>query len=139
MHYFINLLLASVCMILCPLEARAIGDDIDMDELPAGAQFILSNNFDVSDIYSIHTTKSKSKGPSYTVYFNSGRKAVFNSLGDWILLDYVKDAVPYLLVPSKIRNYIAAKYGPYVYPVYIQKVKNKMEIKLNNEIVMQLK
>lgn len=139
MRYFIILLFANVCMFLCPLETKAIEDHIDMDDLPVGAQFILSNNFDVADINTIHIKKSKSKGSSYMVSFKSGCKAVFNSLGDWVLLDFVKEAIPYSLVPSKIRNYVAAKYGPYVYPVFIQKVKNKIEIKLNNEIVMLLK
>ena len=109
---------------------------MSFEELPTVAQNILLFCFEQSDIVSIHKDKKKKE---FVVNLKGGKKVVFNEMGEWILLDCKNEFAPFQLVPSKIRNHIASVYGPYVHPVYVEKMKHKFKIRLNNYIELIIK
>lgn len=132
----IVLLLISLILITFSLEAKNLTGDINIEDIPKSAKFIIDNHFDELEIASI-TFKEQEK--NYLVKFNDGKRILFNAIGDWLMIDCKNEQIPLLLVPSWIRNNIAKKFGPYTYAICISKIKRKVHIKLSNqvELVMQ--
>lgn len=118
------------------MNAYESNDDIEVEDLPKSAKFIINNHFGAIDISSI---VHKEHDKSYLVKFKDGKKIMFDAIGDWIYIDCKNEFIPLLLVPSWIRNQIAKKYGPYTHPVQMSKDKRKIKIKLSNQVELELK
>ena len=116
-----------------PLEV-ALMLPINFDELPLIAKQIIINFFDTDDVI---TCQRANVGKRYVVRLRNKIKIFFNESGHWISIDCGKQKVPENLIPSKIRNNVAKKYGPYVFVVKIRKLnKNKINILLNNGVYL---
>lgn len=131
--------IAFLMIFYCSLFASSPIVQLDIEELPLSARNVVYSNFDLSEIVTIQKKTDTRSKVRYTVKSKDGKVAVFNTIGEWISLDWNNEVIPYMLVPSTIRNHIAQKFGPYVHPVAIKKIKKKYRIVLNNHIVLVLK
>lgn len=139
MQKILILLFASLSMLIPNVYAGTFSEQMSLEDLPKGAQLLIKNNFNTHDIISISEKDSKRIKNEYQVKFKHGKKAIFNSIGDWVLLDFNSEIIPYLLVPSKIRNTIAERFGPHIQPVAIRKYKKKIWVRLDNSMEMIVK
>lgn len=109
---------------------------LNVQDLPRSAVLILENHFNDCKIISI-TRKTRDNG--YRVEFSDKKVIQFSEIGEWTYINCRKTSVPLLLIPSKIRNMIAQKYGPQAFPTMMCKFKQKFKLILDNQIELEMK
>ena len=100
-------------------------------ELPEVSKILLASHFKDSRIVKIICNPKKH---TYKVDLDKGKSIVFNETGEWIGINCKGEPIPFLLIPSHIRNKIAHLYGMQACPIEIRKVKKKIHVMLNNGI-----
>ena len=137
MRNIIVLLLTTMALLLSSQKVNAEERQIEQNELPKSAQFILASHFADSQINTVSITDKKD---GYRVKFIDKTVILFNVIGDWVSIDCQNSPIPFMLVPSWIRNQIAEKFGPKAYPVKMDKnKKKKIRLKLDNGIELEMK
>lgn len=106
---------------------------VTINDLPVMARQMIIINFGLKDVVSCKLTHS---GTRFLVRLTNKRSVFFNESGQWVFIDCGGCNVPDVLVPSKIRNLIAEKYGPYVHVIKISQKDKKTKVTLNNEVKM---
>lgn len=109
--------------------AHAAGDRPDnYDNLPDKARTFIGQYFGNRNV----STVKKERYPiEYEVVFADGTKAEFDADGDWMQVDCRNEAVPAVIVPLQIREYVDAKY-PSQSIVGVSRDRKGYDVELSN-------
>ncbi|MBQ6310666.1 MAG: PepSY-like domain-containing protein [Bacteroidales bacterium] len=121
---------------ICLFIASGCGDKIIPNtELPVEAQTFIKANFPDSPI---SYAKKDYEGLSYKyeVRLNDGTQIDFTKRGDWDKVDCQMSAVPEVLVPAMIANYVQTNYAGSVI-VKIDKERYGHKIELSNDLELK--
>lgn len=120
-------LLALLCLFV---SASSCADDepIPADRLPAAAKAFVQANFPEAKI--IYAEKD---GNSYECRLNDGIQIEFDKKGNWKKVDCNFTAVPAVLVPKPIQQYVATNFTGCVI-TKIEKERYGYDIELSNDI-----
>ena len=127
-----RILLSLVSLFLCSLLHSEVLP-VETYYLPEPAQILLVSHFKdpVVDKATLDT-----KDHTYQVLLKDGKQFTFDYFGDWLSIDCIKEAVPLLLVPRRVRSKVARSYGFATKPVKMVKHKQShrayIHVKLNN-------
>lgn len=104
---------------------------ITINDLPVMARQMIITNFGLHNVLSCHLTHN---GTRFLVRLEGKRRVFFDEAGRWVYINCRYQNVPEILVPSKVRNHIAEKYGPYVQVVKMTREKRVIKVMLSNEV-----
>lgn len=103
----------------------------DLEQLPRVSRVLLSSHFKNNKVIKVTCNKKKR---TYKVNFDKGMSIAFDKNGEWTGIDCNREPVPFLLVPSMIRNKVARMYGVQTNVIKLMKTKRKICVYLNNGI-----
>jgi len=119
--------------IFLPFTAKADNDrPIPPEQLPEAAKTFIQKTFpEIAIAYAeIETEGQRTK---YEVRLNDGTEIDFNGAGEWDKVDCNYKAVPAVLVPEAIANYVKTNYAS-AFIVKIDKELYGWDIELNNDL-----
>ena len=130
-RYMKNVILTLVALVAFLAPAKADNDrPISPDQLPAAAKTFIQQNFPDLTIAYAEIDQEYAK-TTYEVRLSDGTKVEFKGDGQWDKVDCKYKAVPTVLVPEVIVNYVSAHYvGALI--TKIDKELYGYEIELNN-------
>lgn len=121
-------LIAGVLAIAGTAGAASAATPEKYDRLPDKARTFISEYFGSSDIASV---KKEQFPTEYEVVFRSGAKAEFDADGEWMEVDCRSEAVPSVIVPQPIREYVNEKY-PNQKIVGVSRDRRGYDVELSN-------
>ena len=128
-----KVVLVLLCVQVICLTACAKGDKIvTFAELPTVAQTFVETHFGKQNI-SIVMKDSEIFDTSYDVIMKDGSKVEFDKKGEWTSVKCINNAVPKVIVPQSISEYVSQNY-PDVLITGIEKDKKEFEIHLSNRL-----
>lgn len=105
---------------------------VDTGDLPTKTTMFIADYFPGCKVVSID--KDRDFGVvSYDVVLSCGVKLEFDKSGDWTEVDCSPNEVPNAIVPSKILEYVSAKYSDN-FIVKIERKWSNYKVELNNDI-----
>ena len=105
---------------------------IEAGEMPTKTTMFISDYFPECDIVAIDKDRELG-GISYDVVLNCGVKLEFDGKGEWTSVDCERSQVPDGIIPSKILDFVLAKYQNN-FIVMIERDWNHYKVELNNDI-----
>lgn len=126
-------MIAICCMMSFNIVANAGNDKpINVNELPAKAQILLSKHFKGQKVM-LATIESGVVSRSYDVVLRNGTKLEFDKKGNLTEIDCKQGIVPSQLIPQPIKNYLKENYrGEAVRKIELN--KKEYEVELTNGI-----
>ena len=123
------LMIAICCMMSFNIVANAGNDKpINVKELPAKAQTLLSKNFKGQKVM-LATIESGIVSRSYDVVLRNGTKLEFDKKGNLTEIDCKQSIVPSQLIPQPIKNYLKENYrGEIVRKIELNKKEYEVEL-----------
>lgn len=119
-------------VITLPLRLFSANEvEVKVEDLPEVSRILLASHFNESKVVKI---TCNSKKHLYKVSLDKGKSITFNEEGEWVGINCNREPIPYLLIPSHIRNKIAHMYGTQAGATEIRKIKKKVFVMLNNGI-----
>ena len=118
---------------MLPFTAKADNErPISPDQLPEAARTFIQKTFpEIAIAYAeIETEGQRTK---YEVRLNDGTEIDFNGNGEWDKVDCKYKAVPAVLVPEAITNYVKANHADF-FITQIDKELYGWSIELNNDL-----
>jgi uncharacterized protein YuzE len=125
-------LVALLCMLLQSVTCLADDKIIPVEQLPASAKTFVKKYFPQATI-EYATKDTEFMGTTYEVRLSDGTEVDFDKKGNWDNVDCKTKAVPALLVPAAIAQYVKAHY-PNTVIVKIDKERGGYEIELSNDL-----
>ncbi len=109
---------------------------ITVEQLPASAQKFLKQHFSESKAVLVKM-ETEGLGKSYEVRLSDGTKIEFNKEGAWRDVDCGKRAVPQVLVPNQIKEFVKANYAGFeIVEVEIDKT-DEYDVTLHNGLKLE--
>ena len=123
------LMIAICCMMSFNIVANAGNDKpINVNELPANAQTLLSKHFKGQKVM-LATIESGVVSRSYDVVLRNGTKLEFDKKGNLTEIDCKQGIVPSQLIPQPIKNYLKVNYrGETVRKIELNKKEYEVEL-----------
>lgn len=127
--YFVFLLLAFVS-----LQSCQAGDVITMDakRLPAAAREFITRHFPDTKISYIKI-ESELLSKTYEVVLTDRTKIEFDGDGDWEEIDGKRKALPEVLVPDYVKQFVSQQY-PEVFYTKLERDRGELEVRLSNRL-----
>ena len=98
------------------------------DQLPHRARTFIGEYFADRSVANVR----REQWPTcYEVVFADGTKAEFDADGDWMEVDCRREAVPTVIVPQQIREYVGARY-PAQHIVSVSRDRRGYDVELSN-------
>ena len=130
MKLFRLLSVAAICLLFTAVSC-AHDRIIPVTQLPAQAQTFIKAHFaDKTVAY------AKQDGAKYEVKFNDGAEVEFTRRGEWDKVDCKFSAVPDVLVPELIKNYVTTNF-PGTMITKIDKERHGFDIELSNDLELK--
>lgn len=107
---------------------------ISVEQLPAKVKDFVKTYFEGTTI-TLAQVENRATLTQYELELSDGTDLQFNRAGRWTEIKMKKKSVPSVLIPEKIRIYVAATY-PDAYIKEIEHDSRLYEIVLNNDIEM---
>ena len=125
-----NYLLAALMSLLLLSITSCDDRPITVDQLPAAAKTLVQQHF--PDLTVIYAEKDfEILGSKYDARLSDGTEIGFNSKGDWTKVDRNLEAVPAVLIPEVIANYVGTSFaGASI--TKIEKTRRGYEVELSN-------
>ncbi len=128
-----KVILVLLCVQTISLTACAERDKIvTFAELPAVAQTFVETHFGKQNV-SVVMKDTEIFDTSYDVIMKDGSKVEFNKKGEWTSVKCLNKAVPNVIVPQSISEFVSQNY-PGVLITGIEKDKREYEIRLSNRL-----
>ena len=130
MKLFRLLSVAAICLLFTAVSC-AHDRIIPVTQHPAQAQTFIKTHFaDKTVAY------AKQDGAKYEVKFNDGAEVEFTRRGEWDKVDCKFSAVPDVLVPELIKNYVTTNF-PGTMITKIDKERHGFDIELSNDLELK--
>lgn len=128
-------LAALLCMMMQTVSTFAGDRLITTEQLPAAAKAFIQENFPAQGI--TYAKKDFDDGRRrYEVRLDNGFELDFDKQGNWDKVDCQYEAVPALIVPTLIANYVNTSY-PSAQIVKIDKERYGYKIELSNDLELK--
>ncbi|MBO5086174.1 MAG: PepSY-like domain-containing protein [Paludibacteraceae bacterium] len=127
-YLFLMLLPMVIGLASCDYHDRMM----EVGDLPTRSTEFISTYFPECEIVAIDKDRDIN-GVTYDVVLNCGVKLEFKSSGEWREVDCEPDAVPVLIIPEKILQFVNNKY-PDSYVVSIERKLTRYLVDLNNDL-----
>ncbi len=128
----INVLVLTLACLMFSTISCANDKPIPVDKLPVPAKAFVEKHFQGKSI--VYAEKD---GRDYECRLSDGTKVAFNKKGDWKNVDANdKTAVPAVLVPSAIMQYVASNF-PGSIITKIEKERYGYDIELSNDLELK--
>ena len=127
---FMRRFLYTLLALMLVLPAAAEDVEIQFDQLPEKAQKVVKKAFPDTKIKKVEMERRASL-IQYEVKLSGGIKMQFNKDGKFTECECIKSAVPDMLIPEKIRNYLKKEF-PGRTVMRIEHDSKLFEILLNN-------
>lgn len=98
------------------------------DRLPDKARTFINEYFGERNVASVRKEQFPTE---YAVVFEDGSKAEFDADGEWMEVDCRREAVPSVIVPQQIREFVTAKY-PNQKIVGVSRDRRGYDVQLSN-------
>ncbi|MGO3109620.1 PepSY-like domain-containing protein [Sphingobacterium sp. JB170] len=123
--------IVAVAVTFLAINTQAQEKAIAVNQMPPAAQEFVKKHYDVKSVSYVILEDERFSGKEYKVAFTDGTELEFDSKGRWTEIDAQRQAVPAVIVPENIRNYVNQSF-PNNKIVQISRSSRKYEVELTS-------